>query len=82
MMRERKRKQGEMENESKAHRELWGWPQATPEVVSATSGVGLAKRVPDTTRLRPVKTRDPFKLDPDTTRLCKRVGAPDTTRTR
>jgi hypothetical protein len=32
--------------------------------------LGLAKRVPDTTRLRPVKTRDPFKLDPDTTRLC------------
>jgi hypothetical protein len=42
--------------------------------------LGLAKRVtrhdPFTTQL----TSDPFSLNPDTTRLTKRVGAPYTTR--
>jgi hypothetical protein len=42
--------------------------------------LGLAKQVtrhnPFTTRL----TSDPFSLNPDATRLTKRVGAPDTTR--
>jgi hypothetical protein len=42
--------------------------------------LGLAKRVRGSTRLRPAGTRDPFRPNPDTTRLHKRVGAPDTTR--
>jgi hypothetical protein len=38
-------------------------------VVVALYGLGLAKRVHGLTRLQPVETRDPFSLDPDTTRL-------------
>jgi hypothetical protein len=57
-----------------------GLNEIAPPPLSLLEKLGLAKRVtrhdPFMTRL----TRNPFRPNPDTTCLTKRVGAPDTTR--